>query len=251
MAGKSFFADGLWNFFCDLCGAKRKSSEGVRTWDNFYVCRHHKEERNPQDFLRGVRDDQSVPWARPEPADTFVSLAWERHFAEELSVSDGFFTNFSAVIPGGIFPLPSDPINSHVLNGSVPLTWSGPLSADSVTASEQIFITIGKTVQETLTATDAAASGNTGSVSDAVTASDSLSVAFSPSLVDAAITSDASSQGQIATLADTAPTSDSISEVFSTTLSDSVTPAEAAAQQIFNSTQLNGRVLNGAALNAN
>lgn len=74
MAGESFFADGQWNFYCDLCGAKRKSSEGVRTWDNFYVCRKHKEERNPQDFLRGVADDQHVPWSRPEPADTFIQF---------------------------------------------------------------------------------------------------------------------------------------------------------------------------------
>ena len=70
--GQSFFAKGQWNFFCDLCGAKRKSSEGVRTWDNFYVCRSHKEARNPQDFVRGVVDNQRVEWTRPKPADTFV-----------------------------------------------------------------------------------------------------------------------------------------------------------------------------------
>jgi len=74
MGQADFFAKGQWNFFCDLCGAKRKSSDGIKTWDNFYVCRKHKEERNPQDFLRGVRDDQSVPWSRPEASDTFVSV---------------------------------------------------------------------------------------------------------------------------------------------------------------------------------
>ena len=70
-----FFANGQWNFFCDLCGRKEKSSKGVKTWDNFYVCRKHKEQRNPQDFLKGVKDDQTVPWSRPEPADTFVAPA--------------------------------------------------------------------------------------------------------------------------------------------------------------------------------
>ena len=67
-----FFADGQWNFFCDLCGRKAKSSDGVKTWDNHYVCRHHKEVRNPQDFLKGVKDDPSVPWSRPESTDTFA-----------------------------------------------------------------------------------------------------------------------------------------------------------------------------------
>jgi hypothetical protein len=73
MAGKAdFFADGQWNFFCALCGAKTKSGDAMKTWDNQYVCKHHREVRNPQDFIRGVRDNQSVPWSRPEPPDQFL-----------------------------------------------------------------------------------------------------------------------------------------------------------------------------------
>lgn len=65
MTGQAdFFSPGNWNFYCDICGAKRKSSEARKTWDGFYVCKEHKEERNPQDFVRGVKDDQSVPWTR-------------------------------------------------------------------------------------------------------------------------------------------------------------------------------------------
>ena len=72
MGSSDRYADGDWNFFCDLCGRKEKSSMGVKTWDNHYVCRHHKEVRNPQDFIRGVKDNQSVPWTRVEPTDTYV-----------------------------------------------------------------------------------------------------------------------------------------------------------------------------------
>jgi len=64
MGQADFYADGQWNFYCDLCGAKRKSSDAMKTWDNFRVCKHHKEVRNPQDFLRGVRELTGVPWAR-------------------------------------------------------------------------------------------------------------------------------------------------------------------------------------------
>lgn len=64
-----YYAPGDWNFFCDLCGSKEKASRGVKTWKNTYVCRHHKEERNPQDFLRGIKDSQNVPWSRPEPQE--------------------------------------------------------------------------------------------------------------------------------------------------------------------------------------
>jgi hypothetical protein len=61
----SYFADGQWNFTCDLCGAIAKSDKAVKTWDGFYVCAKHKEVRNPQDFIRGVRGEQVLPWTRP------------------------------------------------------------------------------------------------------------------------------------------------------------------------------------------
>lgn len=73
MGTADFYADGEWNFFCDLCGRKEKSSKAMKTWDNFRVCHHHKEARNPQDFVRGVKDNQTVPWSRPEAPDTFVT----------------------------------------------------------------------------------------------------------------------------------------------------------------------------------
>lgn len=60
-----YYKSGAYNFTCDLCGRKNKSSMAMLTWNGLYVCRHHKEIRNEQDFLRGVKDDQSVPWSRP------------------------------------------------------------------------------------------------------------------------------------------------------------------------------------------
>ncbi len=35
--------------------------------------------RNPQDFLRGIKDNMTLPYSRPEPADTFVAvpLTWQ------------------------------------------------------------------------------------------------------------------------------------------------------------------------------
>lgn len=65
MADADFYKQGEWNFTCDLCGRKQKSGQAMLTWNGLYVCRHHREVRNPQDFLRGVKDNQSVPWTRP------------------------------------------------------------------------------------------------------------------------------------------------------------------------------------------
>ena len=73
MASADYYADGQWNFNCDLCGRKAKSGQAQLTWDGFRVCSRHKEKRNPQDFLRGVKDNQTVPWSRPKPPEVFIN----------------------------------------------------------------------------------------------------------------------------------------------------------------------------------
>ena len=42
-------------------------------WDNCRVCYRCMEIRNPQDFVRGVPDNQAPPWTRPTPPPTFAS----------------------------------------------------------------------------------------------------------------------------------------------------------------------------------
>lgn len=73
MPDTTYYADGQWNVYCDLCGKKAKSGEVVKTWDGFYVCGKHKEERNPQDLLRGPRPTPPLPFTRPQPALVFVT----------------------------------------------------------------------------------------------------------------------------------------------------------------------------------
>ena len=69
----NFFSDGQWNFTCHLCGRKEKSGKAVKTWDGFRVCQRHKEVRNPQDLMRGVRGEQPVEWTAPEPPDQYIT----------------------------------------------------------------------------------------------------------------------------------------------------------------------------------
>lgn len=73
MGDSTYLLEGGWNVTCDLCGKKIKNTDAVKSWDNFYNCRHHKEVRNPQDYLRGVRDNPSVPFTRPTPPLSFVT----------------------------------------------------------------------------------------------------------------------------------------------------------------------------------
>lgn len=64
---------GDWNATCSMCGAKAKASTLVKNWQGFYRHPWHNEPRHPQDFVRGVKDHQTVPWAQP-PSDIDIQI---------------------------------------------------------------------------------------------------------------------------------------------------------------------------------
>lgn len=55
----------------DRTGFRARASETVKEWSGAVVHRDEAEERHPQDFVRGLRDRQSVKDARPEPPAIF------------------------------------------------------------------------------------------------------------------------------------------------------------------------------------
>lgn len=61
---------GDWNTLCDVCGFKFKASDLKERWDGLMVCHDDWEPRHPSDFFRARKEDQSVPWSRPEDAGT-------------------------------------------------------------------------------------------------------------------------------------------------------------------------------------
>lgn len=249
-----FYKKGAWNFHCDLCGRKRKSTDGKQTWNKLWVCREHREERNPQDFVRGVKDDQSVPWSRPEAADQFVALAWERSFSSAVGSEEQLLQSFAVIIPNGAFrdsgnAINSSPLGATVLNESG-TDWLGPLAVESVGVSDTITFERGIALSDAVSSSDQASNGSTRNFSDAVAASDGLSLLLQSSLSDTSSTSDASTSGQLYSLTDAVVAADTLSKSVVLGLSDSLTLADAPVQQIFTSSQLNGRALNGAALNA-
>jgi hypothetical protein len=58
---------------CYRCGFVRLASLMRKHWQGYWVCPDHWEERHPQDFVRGVPDEQTVPWAQPPPEDVFIA----------------------------------------------------------------------------------------------------------------------------------------------------------------------------------
>lgn len=61
-----FWEPGDWNASCSMCGRKRKASQMVRNWQGLYRCPEHNEPRQPQDFVRGLQDIQTVSWSQPQ-----------------------------------------------------------------------------------------------------------------------------------------------------------------------------------------
>ena len=66
MGEADYLALGDWNAACSLCGAKRKASVLKKHWTGWWRCAEHWEPRQPQDFVRGVQDVQTVPWSQPD-----------------------------------------------------------------------------------------------------------------------------------------------------------------------------------------
>lgn len=68
---RSYYKPGDYNAICYECGRVRKASELRKHWQGYFVCSEHWEPRHPQDFVRGVVDNQSVPNPQPE-SDRFI-----------------------------------------------------------------------------------------------------------------------------------------------------------------------------------
>lgn len=72
MGQADYYLEGAWNFRCSECGKKLKSTEGRYRWDNQWVGPECWEVRNPQDFVRGIPDNPSVPWSTGNPPPKFI-----------------------------------------------------------------------------------------------------------------------------------------------------------------------------------
>ena len=66
MGRADFYDHGNPNKICDGCGQKYKASELRETWDHKFMCSYDWEQRQPQDLLKAMPDNQSIDNPRPE-----------------------------------------------------------------------------------------------------------------------------------------------------------------------------------------
>lgn len=94
------FIGGLFNAQCDMCGRVFKSDKLQTAWDNSKRCSDCFEMRHPQDFVRGVPDKQSTPWAR-----IWSPVLDQSSLTSALTASGNSFTIPVADVP--LFPTPN------------------------------------------------------------------------------------------------------------------------------------------------
>ena len=74
MGHADYLRNGTYNGICDRCGSKFKFSDLKLEWDGLYVCTANGcwEPRQPQDYVKGVMDDMSVPVSRPDQPPVYI-----------------------------------------------------------------------------------------------------------------------------------------------------------------------------------
>lgn len=88
MGKADFLQLGDWNAQCYQCGRKRKAGQMEKNWQGYYVCPEHNEPRQTQDFVRGIADHQTVPWAQPMPTAIYT------YTNAQIGIGDGVTTEF-------------------------------------------------------------------------------------------------------------------------------------------------------------
>lgn len=72
MADDRHYVPGDFFRICDRSGFKIRARRTQMEWNGLIVYERFWEARQPQDFVRGVADNQTVPYARPRQVNTFL-----------------------------------------------------------------------------------------------------------------------------------------------------------------------------------
>lgn len=112
MGTKLVFKPGSFYRICDRTGFAVRAEHTQKQWNNIIVRNRSFEERQPQDFVRGRRDDQTVPQPRPRQTNQYLGVqttinqmitialrpGWTMQ-GPSAGFSEGFDFGFSKVIP--------------------------------------------------------------------------------------------------------------------------------------------------------
>ena len=108
MGTELYYKPGSFYRICDRTGFATRAERTQREWQGLIVEKRVFEPRQPQDFVRGVNDIQTVPAPRPRQTNTFIQMVANRSEFEVLGdspigpgfdVQNGQFQCYRGTIP--------------------------------------------------------------------------------------------------------------------------------------------------------
>lgn len=80
MGADKHFRMGSFYRIDDRTGFATRAEDTQMEWNGLIVSKRVFEARQPQDFVKGVADNQTVPYARPRQANVFVGSSTVAQF---------------------------------------------------------------------------------------------------------------------------------------------------------------------------
>jgi hypothetical protein len=104
MGHADYYKSGTYNGLCDRCGSKFKFSDLKLEWDGLYVCTANGcwEARQPQDYVKGVRDDMAVPVSRPDQPNVFLSTLWSNAVTSVATILKGVIKSLAVSVSSAV-----------------------------------------------------------------------------------------------------------------------------------------------------
>lgn len=120
MGTKLFYKPGGFYRICDRTGFAVRAGHTRKQWNNIIVRDQSFEERQPQDFVRGRKDDQTVPEPRPRSVPVYlgVSTTLAQATVEGGAFSSGFSGGFD-IAGAGIVLLVVESVVGFNVNDSI------------------------------------------------------------------------------------------------------------------------------------
>lgn len=127
MGTKLHFKPGSFYRIDDRSGFAVRAEHTRKQWNNIIVRLESYEDRQPQDFVRGRRDDQTVPQPRPRQTNVFlgVQTTLAANVPPQGPFSSGFSPGFEIFGNEATFPVQSaqgfnvgDSISIQLNNGN-------------------------------------------------------------------------------------------------------------------------------------
>jgi hypothetical protein len=164
---------GDWNALCDSCGRKFKASSLKKRWDGLIVCSEDWEQRHPQDLLRVQREQISVPWSRPYPAeDTYLPWNYTDTEKENLPVTEALAKN---ILKRFGYTNDSSALGNFVLNtAALNFNGSSAASTERFTFSETLLVSLARFLTDNLSLAETFAKSTTKRITETVSIAESL-----------------------------------------------------------------------------